>query len=89
MDALQKAVLAMEILAERFGLDPIYLEALRTQSGDPFARLTQQNQAMADVLWEIAKGEMPSPPTPLPGGEGSKTGGEGSKTEGEGSKRRR
>lgn len=77
MDALQKAVLAVELLAERFGLDPVFLEALRVQSGQPFERLAQQNQAMADVLWEVAQATQPSPPTPLPEGEGGEDRGRG------------
>ena len=55
MDTLQKAVLAVERLTVAFGLDQIYLEALMVQSGDPAARLRQQNEAMADALWAVAE----------------------------------
>lgn len=55
MDALQKAVLAVETLTGLLGLDSVYLEALMVQSGDPAARLQQQNEAMADALWAVAE----------------------------------
>jgi len=55
MDALQKAVRAVEQLTGLLGLDPVYLEALMVQSGDPAARLQQQNEAMADALWAVAE----------------------------------
>jgi len=55
MDALPKAVLAVEQLTRMLGLNPVYLEALMVQSGDPAARLRQQNEAMADALAAVAE----------------------------------
>jgi len=55
MDALQKAVVAVEKLTVVLGMDQIYLEALMVQSGDPAARLQQQNEAMADALGAVAE----------------------------------
>ncbi len=55
MDALPKAVVAVEKLTRMLGLNPVYLEALMVQSGDPAARLRQQNEAMADALAAVAE----------------------------------